>query len=144
VANEFQARAGIMDVHYPRGFDRTAKTWRNRAYKGLMRGRAVVCPGMHNKLVPGCRASCARASSPARSMAASALGGCVSRRVRDAAHLHAMSAARHQRAHPWTDIIVALRTFLTLALPYFRSRTLARALAARGVIGASSASSTWR
>ncbi len=52
VATEFQARAGIMDVHYPRGFDRTAEDVAQQGYKGLMRGRAVVVPGMHNKLVP--------------------------------------------------------------------------------------------
>jgi len=52
VATEFQARAGILDVHYPRGFDRTAEDVAQQGYKGLMRGRAVVVPGMHNKLVP--------------------------------------------------------------------------------------------
>src|SRR5215213_163529 len=52
VATEFQARAGIMDVHYPRGFDRSAEDVAQQGYKGLMRGRAVVVPGMHNKLVP--------------------------------------------------------------------------------------------
>jgi len=52
VATEFQARAGILDVHYPRGFDRSAKDVARQGYKGLMRGRAVVVPGMHNKLVP--------------------------------------------------------------------------------------------
>jgi short-subunit dehydrogenase len=52
VATEFQARAGIMDVHYPRGFDRTAADVARQGYKGLMRGRAVVVPGVHNKLVP--------------------------------------------------------------------------------------------
>jgi short-subunit dehydrogenase len=52
VATEFQARAGILDVHYPRGFDRSAEDVAQQGYKGLMRGRAVVVPGMHNKLVP--------------------------------------------------------------------------------------------
>ena len=52
VPTEFQARAGILDVHYPRGFDRTAEDVASQGYKGLMRGRAVVVPGMHNKLVP--------------------------------------------------------------------------------------------
>jgi len=52
VPTEFQARAGINDVHYPRGFDRTAEDVAQQGYKGLMRGRAVVVPGMHNKLVP--------------------------------------------------------------------------------------------
>jgi uncharacterized protein len=52
VPTEFQARAGITDVHYPRGFDRSAEDVARQGYKGLMRGRAVVVPGMHNKLVP--------------------------------------------------------------------------------------------
>ena len=52
VPTEFQARAGILDVHYPRGFDRTAEDVARQGYKGLMRGRAVVVPGLHNKLVP--------------------------------------------------------------------------------------------
>jgi hypothetical protein len=52
VPTEFQARAGILDVHYPRGFDRSAEDVAQQGYKGLMRGRAVVVPGMHNKLVP--------------------------------------------------------------------------------------------
>jgi uncharacterized protein len=52
VPTEFQARAGILDVHYPRGFDRTAEEVARQGYRGLMRGRAVVVPGMHNKLVP--------------------------------------------------------------------------------------------
>jgi short-subunit dehydrogenase len=52
VPTEFQARAGIQDVHYPRGFDRSAEEVARQGYAGLMRGRAVVVPGMHNKLVP--------------------------------------------------------------------------------------------
>jgi len=52
VPTEFQARAGILDVHYPRGFDRSAEDVAEQGYRGLMRGRAVVVPGMHNKLVP--------------------------------------------------------------------------------------------
>ena len=52
VPTEFQARAGIMDVHYPRGFDRPAEDVAQQGYKGLMRNRAVVVPGLHNKLVP--------------------------------------------------------------------------------------------
>jgi short-subunit dehydrogenase len=52
VPTEFQARAGILDVHYPRGFDRTAEDVARQGYRGLMRGRSVVVPGMHNKLVP--------------------------------------------------------------------------------------------
>jgi short-subunit dehydrogenase len=52
VATEFQACAGINDVHYPRGFDRTAEDVARQGYKGLMRGRGIVVPGLHNKLVP--------------------------------------------------------------------------------------------
>jgi short-subunit dehydrogenase len=52
VPTEFQARAGILDVHYPRGFDRPAEDVARQGYRGLMRGRSVVVPGVHNKLVP--------------------------------------------------------------------------------------------
>ena len=52
VPTEFQARAGILDIHYPRGFDRSAEEVAQQGYKGLMRNRAVVVPGLHNKLVP--------------------------------------------------------------------------------------------
>jgi short-subunit dehydrogenase len=52
VATEFQARAGILDVHYPRGFDRSAEDVAQQGYRGLMRNRAVVVPGLHNKIVP--------------------------------------------------------------------------------------------
>jgi short-subunit dehydrogenase len=52
VPTEFQARAGILDVHYPSGFDRTADDVARQGYKGLMRGRGIVVPGTHNKLVP--------------------------------------------------------------------------------------------
>ena len=52
VPTEFQARAGIHDVHYPRGFDRSAEEVARQGYSGLMRGRSVVVPGMQNKLVP--------------------------------------------------------------------------------------------
>src|SRR5437588_8587806 len=52
VPTEFQARAGIQDIHYPRGFDRPAEEVAREGYKGLMRGRAVVVPGVQNKLVP--------------------------------------------------------------------------------------------
>src|SRR3954452_7644794 len=52
VPTEFQARAGILDVHYPRGFDRSAEDVAQQGYRGLMRNRAVVVPGLHNKLVP--------------------------------------------------------------------------------------------
>jgi uncharacterized protein len=52
VPTEFQARAGIQDVHYPRGFDRSAEEVAQQGYRGLMRGRSVVVPGMQNKLIP--------------------------------------------------------------------------------------------
>jgi short-subunit dehydrogenase len=52
VPTEFQARAGINDIHYPRGFDRPAEDVAHDGYKGLMRNRAVVVPGLHNKIVP--------------------------------------------------------------------------------------------
>ena len=52
VPTEFQSRAGIMDVHYPRGFDCTADFVAGQGYKGLMKGRPVVVPGLHNKIVP--------------------------------------------------------------------------------------------
>ena len=52
VPTEFQARAGILEIHYPRGFDRPAEDVARQGYKGLMRGRAVVVPGLHNKLIP--------------------------------------------------------------------------------------------
>jgi short-subunit dehydrogenase len=52
VPTEFQARAGILDVHHPRGFDRPAEEVARQGYRGLMRGRAVVVPGLHNKLIP--------------------------------------------------------------------------------------------
>ena len=45
VPTEFQARAGIHDVHYPRGFDRSAEEVARQGYLGLMRGKSVVVPG---------------------------------------------------------------------------------------------------
>ena len=52
VPTEFQARAGINDVHYPRGFDRSAEEVAREGYRGLMRGKPVIVPGLHNKLIP--------------------------------------------------------------------------------------------
>jgi short-subunit dehydrogenase len=52
VATEFQARAGIHDVHHPRGFDRPADDVARQGYAGLMRGKSIVVPGVHNKLIP--------------------------------------------------------------------------------------------
>jgi short-subunit dehydrogenase len=52
VLTGFQARAGVNDVHYPRGFLRTADQVARAGYDGLMRGRRVVVPGLPNKIVP--------------------------------------------------------------------------------------------
>jgi uncharacterized protein len=52
VPTEFQARAGINDVHYPRGFEQCAMDVALEGYRGLMRGRSLVVPGAHNKIVP--------------------------------------------------------------------------------------------
>jgi short-subunit dehydrogenase len=52
VPTEFQARAGINDVHHPRGFDRPPEHVARQGYAGLMRGKPIVVPGMHNKLIP--------------------------------------------------------------------------------------------
>jgi short-subunit dehydrogenase len=52
VPTEFQARAGIKDIHYPRGFEQCATDVALQGYRGLMRGRSVVVPGTHNKIVP--------------------------------------------------------------------------------------------
>src|SRR5215210_4337189 len=42
----------INSLAHHRGFDRTAEDVARQGYRGLMRGRSVVVPGMHNKLVP--------------------------------------------------------------------------------------------
>ena len=52
VQTGFQARAGVNGVHYPRGFLCTADQVARAGYDGLMRGRRVVVPGLHNKIVP--------------------------------------------------------------------------------------------
>jgi short-subunit dehydrogenase len=52
VPTEFQARAGIKDVHHPRGFEQCAADVASLGYRGLMRGRGLVVPGTHNKIVP--------------------------------------------------------------------------------------------
>ncbi len=52
VQTEFQARAGINDVHHPRGFARPAEDVARQGYAGLMRGKPIVVPGVHNKLIP--------------------------------------------------------------------------------------------
>ena len=129
------------------------RTSRAQGYRGLMRGTAASwCPARTTSSFRGCRASCRAASSPARSTAACAAGRMPERlRVTRPRHanatsfdpirkflpVHAINAARSHRARIMDRVIVALRTFLTLALPYFRSedRWRARALLA-GVIGA--------
>jgi NAD(P)-dependent dehydrogenase (short-subunit alcohol dehydrogenase family) len=55
VPTEFQARAGIMDVHYPRGFDRSAEDVARQGYRGLMRGtrrRGAGCAQQACSLAP--------------------------------------------------------------------------------------------
>ena len=52
VLTGFQARAGVCNQHYPRGFVRTADQVARAGYQGLMRGRRVVVPGLQNKIVP--------------------------------------------------------------------------------------------
>ena len=73
VPTEFQARAGILDVHYPRGFDRSAEEVARQGY-GLMRGKPSWCPACTTSSCRGCRASSRAASSPARCTAACAAG----------------------------------------------------------------------
>jgi uncharacterized protein len=52
VLTGFQARAGVGNDHYPRGFVRSADQVARAGYKGLMCGKRVVVPGLHNKIVP--------------------------------------------------------------------------------------------
>jgi short-subunit dehydrogenase len=52
VLTGFQERAGVCTDHYPAGFLRTAEQVAHAGYKGLMLGRRVVVPGLHNKIVP--------------------------------------------------------------------------------------------
>ena len=52
VLTGFQERAGVVMDHYPSGFLRTADQVAEAGYKGLMQGRRVVVPGLHNKIVP--------------------------------------------------------------------------------------------
>jgi short-subunit dehydrogenase len=52
VPTGFQARAGVDTGHYPPGFMRSAQDVAQQGYDGLMKGRAVVVPGLQNKIVP--------------------------------------------------------------------------------------------
>jgi short-subunit dehydrogenase len=50
VATEFQARAGMPDMHFPRLLTRSAERVAREGYDGLMRGQRVVVPGSANKV----------------------------------------------------------------------------------------------
>ena len=49
---EFQARAGMARDFFPAFLVRSAEAVAEDAYRGLKRGRALVIPGLPNKLVP--------------------------------------------------------------------------------------------
>jgi hypothetical protein len=51
VATEFQARAGVAEAEPPRPFALSVERVARAAYRGLMRGRRVVVPGVANKVV---------------------------------------------------------------------------------------------
>jgi uncharacterized protein len=51
VATEFQARAGVAGDEPPRPFALPAERVARAGYRGLMRGRRVVVPGIANRLV---------------------------------------------------------------------------------------------
>ena len=52
VPTEFQARAGMARDFFPAFLVRSAEAVAEDAYRGLKRGRALVIPGLPNKLVP--------------------------------------------------------------------------------------------
>jgi short-subunit dehydrogenase len=52
VPTEFQARAGMARDFFPAFLVRSAEAVAEDAYRGLKQGRAVVIPGLPNKLVP--------------------------------------------------------------------------------------------
>jgi short-subunit dehydrogenase len=52
VPTEFQARAGMARDFFPAFLVRSAESVAEDAYRGLKRGRALVIPGLPNKLVP--------------------------------------------------------------------------------------------
>jgi uncharacterized protein len=51
VATEFQARAGVTEAEPPRPFALPAERVARAGYRGLMRGRRLVVPGIANKLM---------------------------------------------------------------------------------------------
>jgi len=51
VPTEFQARAGVKAMKFPRTLTRSAERVANDGYRGLQEGRRVVVPGFANKLV---------------------------------------------------------------------------------------------
>ena len=52
VPTEFQARAGMARDFFPAFLVRSAEAVAEDAYRGLKQGRALVIPGLPNKLVP--------------------------------------------------------------------------------------------
>ena len=52
VPTEFQARAGMARDFFPAFLVRSAESVAEDAYRGLKRGRALVIPGLPNKLMP--------------------------------------------------------------------------------------------
>jgi short-subunit dehydrogenase len=52
VLTEFQARAGMARDFFPAFLVRSAEAVAENAYRGLKQGRALVIPGLPNKLVP--------------------------------------------------------------------------------------------
>jgi short-subunit dehydrogenase len=53
VKTEFQARAGVAEAEPPRVLAQSAERVAAAGYRGLMRGRRVVVPGLANRLVAG-------------------------------------------------------------------------------------------
>jgi short-subunit dehydrogenase len=51
VPTEFQARAGILDDRPPKLLVQSAEQVAQAGYRGLMRGRRIVVPGLANKLI---------------------------------------------------------------------------------------------
>jgi uncharacterized protein len=51
VATEFQARAGITAMKFPRALARSAEQVAQDGYRGLQQGARLVVPGLGNKLI---------------------------------------------------------------------------------------------
>jgi short-subunit dehydrogenase len=51
VPTEFQARAGVKAMNFPRSLTRSAERVAEEGYRGLQEGRRVVVPGFANKAV---------------------------------------------------------------------------------------------